>query len=55
MQVDVMDRKSNLINFGVTEDRAILDIENILNFAACQHVEAIDTFRLGRYVSGVNH
>ena len=40
MQVDVIDRESNIIIFGVTEDRDILTwlgaVENILNFVACQ-------------------
>ena len=53
--VDTIDRKSNLIIFGVAEDRDISvwhrAVDDILNFVVDRHVDVTDMFRLGRYVA----
>jgi predicted cupin superfamily sugar epimerase len=57
-QGDNTDRRSNLIIFGVAEDRDISvwhnAVDKILNFVAGRPVETMDMFRLGRYINGVN-
>ena len=54
-KVDSIDRKANLIIFGVVEDRDISvwqrEVDDILKFIVDRHVDVMDMFRLGRYIA----
>ena len=54
MQLGDIDRKSNLIIFGVEEDRDISvwhnTVDHILHFVAGRQVDVVDMLRLGRFV-----
>jgi len=56
--INVIDRKQNIIVFGVSEDcdPAIWcqEVESILGYVHGQQVEISDMFRLGRFCSGKN-
>jgi hypothetical protein len=56
--VNIVDRKQNIIVFGVSEDRDssiwYQEVESILGYVHGQRVEISDMFRLGRFCSGKN-
>jgi hypothetical protein len=57
-EVDIVDRKSNLIIFGVAEDRDLSvwhgEVDAILKFVVDRQVDVMDTFRIGRYTADSN-
>jgi len=58
MSVNGVDRKQNIVVFGVPEDRDpsiwCHEVEAILGYVHGQRVEIVDMFRLGRFHSGKN-
>jgi hypothetical protein len=56
VKIDDDDRKSNIVLFGLKEDRDASkwrhDVDNVLHYIVDHSVDVVDTFRLGRYASG---
>lgn len=52
-QLDIVDRKMNIVIFGVKEDRDSTvwrhNVDNILQFVSGQPVDVVDMYRLGRF------